>query len=351
MLLNLKLSNVFSIKEVEINFIKGRYVYKNEMVYNNTIVNPLALYGYNGSGKSSLFKAMAFLSSFFLEGDNYPLEINYLLEQEAKAKKEANYLISQFELTFKLANDIYNYHLSYGDYKVIKETLSKNNINLFERLDNKYMLHLYYDNLNEVKLKDKSLLIEIKDKFIDVYDYLTNINVILDNRINTVAKTLVNNNIYDLFIKYQAEIKAVFNDFLLFSDYEIVKKDYKYQMKYDAFYLPITYLSKGTFNIYLILSLLLASPKDSLLLIDDLDTNIHPFILDKIIALANEKQIQLIFSSHNTHLMQLFRPDQIYLASFNNYSSYYKRLSEYKENIREINNIEKMYLADVFKEV
>ena len=47
--------------------------------------------------------------------------------------------------------------------------------------------------------------------------------------------------------------------------------------------------------------------------------------------------------------MQYLRPDQIYLVGFNGVYSSYKRLSEMKDSIREINNIEKMYLAYAFK--
>lgn len=44
------------------------------------------------------------------------------------------------------------------------------------------------------------------------------------------------------------------------------------------------------------------------------------------------------------------RPDQIYFANWKNCSSSYSRLSRIYPNIREINNIEKMYLSSLFDE-
>jgi hypothetical protein len=48
--------------------------------------------------------------------------------------------------------------------------------------------------------------------------------------------------------------------------------------------------------------------------------------------------------------MQEFRPDQIYFSRWKNGDSYYCRLSNIYDNIREINNIEKMYLSNTFEE-
>lgn len=347
MLLKLTIENAFSIKKLELDFTKARYAYRSDMIYNDTIVNPIVLYGYNGSGKSSLFKAMAFLASFFLEGDNYPLEINYLLEQQAVKEKQSNYLFSSFKLTFKIANLVYNYNLLYN-HEFIKEELDENNKHLLVRINDIYTTYLYHEEMNKVKNPNKSVLLELSSIMPLVYDFLSNISVVLDNRINTVAKVLANHNLYDLFLEHQKDIVDILKDFPLIPSFEIVKKNFKYELKFENNYLPVTYLSKGSFNICLILSLLLTSPSNSLLFIDDLDSNLHPFILERIIKLANEKEIQLIFSSHNTHIMQLLRPDQIYFASFSNLASSYKRLSDLKENIREINNIEKMYLSYVF---
>ena len=58
--------------------------------------------------------------------------------------------------------------------------------------------------------------------------------------------------------------------------------------------------------------------------------------------------MQLVFSSHNTFILQMLRPDQIYFAKWEKGFSSFSRLSKIYPNIREINNIEKMYLSSVF---
>ena len=288
------------------------------------------LTGVNGSGKSSLFKAMAFLSSFWQKGPNMELEHNYLLEQQLlKEKNSEPYLLSKFSLKFKLENNIYLYNLVICDKEVAKEELIENEFKLFERIGNKYLLSIYNNSYNETKLKDKSLFLELND-FNLVYDYLKDINVVLDDRISSQTNVLKNKNIGS-------------------NNFSITKENFNYQLIYNNNYLTIDKMSKGLFNINMLFSLILASPRGSLLFVDDLDSNLHPFVLNKILTLIKEKDIQLIFSSHNTHLMQYLRPDQIYLVGFNGVYSSYKRLSEMKDSIREINNIEKMYLAYAFK--
>ena len=49
-----------------------------------------------------------------------------------------------------------------------------------------------------------------------------------------------------------------------------------------------------------------------------------------------------------TNILQYLRPDQIYFAKWNKGYSKLLRLSNIYPNIREVNNIEKMYLASVF---
>lgn len=349
MLLSLELENVFSIKKIKLDFVKARYTYKQDMIYNDLAINPLAIYGFNGSGKSSLFKAMAFLSSFWQKGPNMELEHNYLLEQQLlKEKNSEPYLLSKFSLKFKLENNIYLYNLVICDKEVAKEELIENEFKLFERIGNKYLLSIYNNSYNETKLKDKSLFLELND-FNLVYDYLKDINVVLDDRISSQTNVLKNKNIYDLFYKYQKEINDLLSDIPGSNNFSITKENFNYQLIYNNNYLTIDKMSKGLFNINMLFSLILASPRGSLLFVDDLDSNLHPFVLNKILTLIKEKDIQLIFSSHNTHLMQYLRPDQIYLVGFNGVYSSYKRLSEMKDSIREINNIEKMYLAYAFK--
>jgi len=115
--------------------------------------------------------------------------------------------------------------------------------------------------------------------------------------------------------------------------------------------IPGFLISDGMLAINKILSIMINLDRNSLLVIDGIERNLHPFTVLHLIKEAQKREIQLIFTSHNTSLMQEFRPDQIYFARHNKGSSYYFRLSSIYDNIREINNIEKMYLSNTFDDV
>ena len=103
-------------------------------------------------------------------------------------------------------------------------------------------------------------------------------------------------------------------------------------------------------NQNVILSTLLSLPENGIMVIDEIEDALHPLTIMDFLNVVRERKIQLIFSSHNTYILQKLRPDQIFFANWKNGVSNYKRLSDIYPNIREINNIEKMYLSNMFEE-
>ena len=65
MLISITLTNVNAIEESTIDFSKGSYKFMPENVMGE-IVNPLAIYGHNGSGKTSVLRAMGQLIDMML---------------------------------------------------------------------------------------------------------------------------------------------------------------------------------------------------------------------------------------------------------------------------------------------
>ena len=82
--------------------------------------------------------------------------------------------------------------------------------------------------------------------------------------------------------------------------------------------MPYTYMSDGMLNQSMLLSVLLSMPENSVLLIDEIEDALHPLTILDFIKVAQSKNIQLIFSSHNTYLLQKLRPDQIIFANWKN---------------------------------
>ena len=58
MLTRVQISNINAIDFCDIDFQKGKYKYLENMIYQDKLVNPVAFYGSNGSGKSSFFQAI-----------------------------------------------------------------------------------------------------------------------------------------------------------------------------------------------------------------------------------------------------------------------------------------------------
>ena len=58
MLTRVQISNINAIDYCDINFQKAKYKYLDNMIYQDKLVNPIAFYGSNGSGKSSFLQAV-----------------------------------------------------------------------------------------------------------------------------------------------------------------------------------------------------------------------------------------------------------------------------------------------------
>lgn len=355
MLRGLKIKNAYSIKELDMSFIKGKYGYKKEMV-NKNIVSPITIYGNNGSGKSSVVNALNDLVNLLISDKEkfYPLIANFNNKSQE----------SEIELVFNVEEDEYKYSLktSFLDSNIKYEALFINNVVVFTRNENRTIIEDKEYEVNDglfLSIRELySRIDELKEnkKVIKIaYDYLTNICVIKGDNSICNSKLLNFKNVEKLMVENNEEIKRVLSNYegmQLFDYFNDNDSDYLniYSKSGKSFRLPGFLISDGMFTLTKILSILINLDSDSLLVIDGVERNLHPSAIVFLINEARKKEIQLLFTSHNTSLMQEFRPDQIYFARWKNGYSYYFRLSGIYENIREINNIEKMYLSNTFDE-
>ena len=88
----------------------------------------------------------------------------------------------------------------------------------------------------------------------------------------------------------------------------------------------------------------------SVIIIDDLDMNLHPLVLRKILEIINDTNSQLIFSSHNTSILNefLLRRDQIWFMEKDNEESRLTSLSDFKPKYEIDKNLDKSYLTGRF---
>lgn len=356
MITNIKVHNLFSIKDIELNFEKGRYHFLEQYVLDNKVSNPIAIYGRNGSGKSSLYSALESLVLFLVNDQTkeFPFIRNLYYKNEEK---------SSIILSFEIEDNQFEYGVE-TDYKQItEEFLNINKEKIIYRKKDKYE---YKNKTYKIESNLYSALrkvaneIDTKDTVSKAYYYLASIVLITPNKKIAIATSLQGTSFNDNIVEKSNEIKKILKTYKSFPIYDIksrIKEDGKkeYYAKIETktnkdVELPLEYISDGMYDQSMMLSILLTIPKDGVLVIDELEVALHPLTINNFINEVTKRNIQLIFTSHNTNILTYLRPDNIVFANWKDGESTYKRLNEIYENIREVNNIEKMYLSSTFDE-
>ena len=376
MLEKIIIKNVNSIDVCELDFAKGNYRYLEENVKGD-IVNPVAIYGHNGSGKSAILNAVAqFIGMMSLPVEALsPFAVNdFLIEKYVKGQcKDKSLIQGSVELFFNIDGKAYDYFLQTSrDNYVSSEYLKVDANTYFEINDGKY----YFDGSEySIESKTTSRLVpflrvlassEITNPTIQtVFNYIksfTHVNAAFINRGAFVTTSIFNNtSVFDLLTNHSSEIKDILKQYKDFPVYSIEKDDavmpnglvsqqYNVVLEGNGFKgkIPYEMISTGMQNQSMLLSILLSMPKYSVLFIDDVDIALHPNTLNGFLGAIRHSDIQVIMTLHNTNAMQSLRPDQIFFASWSKGLSSCRRLSKIYPNIREINYIEKMYLSSAF---
>lgn len=370
MITKIEVKNVKAINNCEINFNKSKYQYREDMIFNEHYVNPIAFYGANGSGKSSILESVLQLTLLLNnEPDNiYPLVPNFvnfgLVVPQKENYKYSKNISSYVKLFFTLNEKteyIYKIETKLYPREIVSEVLIKNGEIVFDRKITKYKYrNKEFDVQSPLFPTLRALYSEHNDETItECFNFLSNIAFLDASTKRYKFKAALQKNYLDIIVEKSAEIKSILNKYKEFPLYDVFsntselgEKDYLASIKLDKgeLILPYGYISSGMSNQNVILAALLSLPKNGVLIIDEIEDALHPLTILDFLKVVKEKNIQLIFSSHNTFILQKLRPDQIYFANWKNGFSSYKRLSDIYPNIREINNIEKMYLSNYFEE-
>ncbi len=364
MLTKIEIININSIREATFSFLKGKYQYKERMVYNNEFVNPIAFYGTNGSGKSSVLTAITQMISLLTDE---PSELTVFVPhiRNVKNGKTIGFRSlgnSSVRVFFKLDDVNYMYFLETSPMGYISsEKLLREKEEIFSRSKDEY---IYNSETLPVSSEMfpilRTLDLEKNDEVVSkCYNFLSNIGFIDAAKKVYQLKSAKQKSYKDIIVENSTEIKKVLAKYKEFPLYDIFSQsDEIGQKKYfvsinhseGELLLPWEFMSDGMQNQSMLVSAILTVPRNGVLIIDELDDALHPLTIIDFIKAVKEKNIQLIFSSHNTYVLQSLRPDQIFFAHWNEGFSKYKRLSEIYPNIREVNNIEKMYLSNMFDE-
>lgn len=379
MITRVQIRNINAIDYCDVDFEKCKYKYLEDMIYNDKLVSPIAFYGTNGSGKSSFFKAIASLLILLTKGPEdfsvfTPNQLTiYRLATEMYGTREwsneelrevLRRSLSSILISIELGGRKYEYYIETATANYItEEYLSLDGSRVFWRKENEYeykgkrieLEHSLFPTLRKIA-KDE---IGEKTSVIEVYEFLSNMAFVDANKREYLFKAILEKRYRDVLVEKSDEVVEILKEYKEFPLYDIFSttaqdgsKSYYVNIHTDndEFLLPYEFISSGMQNQSVMLSMLLSLPENSVLFIDEIEDALHPLTILDFLKVAQEKHIQLIFSSHNTFILQKLRPDQIFFANWKNGYSSYKKLADIYPNIREINNIEKMYLSSLFDE-
>lgn len=363
MLLQFSIKNFRTFKDkVTLSLIASNYdkdTREDENIYPEEnfglrFLKSAVVYGANASGKSKLLDAFAFIRYFVINSSKesqkgekinvYP----FLLSDETENEP------SEFEIIFLYNKALYRYGFEATKDKIVSEWLyykpKTKEVELFYRDGNNFNTHnrSFTKGSTVVKeglVRDNALLVSVAAQFnettaIGVLDWFEK-NAIISGlydgeyRDNTINKL---NNIVDKarilkFLK-AADVGIEGLELLKiesgkfkdnpFSTVLVVKNKYQNKTKTGTvnFFLSLDE-SEGTRKYFYILGPVLDTlEKGGILIVDELDSKLHPNLVCKIVSLFNSKELnkknaQLIFNTHDTNLLSsgLFRRDQIWFTN------------------------------------
>ena len=298
----------------------------------------------------------------------YDKVIGYKLDDDSINKP------SEFEIFFSTNNCEYRYNLSILNNIITKESLYKktfkgrkpakifernnNNISLGEILRKSNVSKNVNENIPYLTFISITNNIDIIKDVIDWFENITAINyakdsaerniVVYDDEAKKLFLELINLMDIDIY-DYRIEENNDNNKIRLFTKHKNNNKDYELEFPEE---------SEGTRKLFSVIpNIIEALLKGGLVIIDELDSKLHPKLLKHIIMIFKEKTLnrknaQLIFTSQDLTTMnnQVFRRDEIWFACKNENKeseiySLYEIRDENGEHIRANASFSKQYLS------
>lgn len=352
--------NFSSFKDgAEINFC-----YNSSASIEDTVGTVIGIKGANGSGKTNILKALAFLYCFCARRINTrsgssdsDSQINLPIETYFD-----NDNITEFYIELLLGDTTYIYELDLTKKGIVREELRrkvKKEVVCITREGNKVVECLSeFDELKSLKLKlDQSVISVVYD--FDFHKPMTDLHLIYLNFVKIVfnvgatgyrsydmddyfkvsklysetpkalefAKDIisgVDDGVVDIVIEKSIDQNGEIHHYPLFS----------HSNNDDIFSIGVAHESMGTKSLFLNLyRYWLTISEGGLLVLDEFDTHLHSMILPEIIELftnkdINKKNAQLIITAHNTEIIDSLGRYRVVLVNKESNESYCYRLDE-----------------------
>jgi AAA15 family ATPase/GTPase len=407
MLIEFRVSNFRSIgEELVLSMVPdsklrtgSEYLLKPQGFDKAPLLNSVAIFGANGSGKSNVVKAIATMDyiiaiSFKLSSTD-ALPFDPFLFKEGWTQKPTT-----FEITFYSKGARYRYGFSYTEHAILEEWLfrkrTSREVCLFERDAQQITLHNPMEKARSITehTKTNTLFISVCDannikEIKDIAQWFNSLNILLDSglmkRSTTSTRTLLGtseySNIINKFLKDSAlGFESIFlkdieaytdgnadnpdekltqirskDSKRFFTTHNIYDSDKKVKGQIDLDMRK--HESKGTQKLVgLSGPVLFALKEGGVLVVDEMEANMHPVLTRTIIQMflsseSNPNQAQLIFTTHDTNLLDLngLRKDQFLFCEKNDWEgTEMYALSDIKNKYKDSKGKESNYLSGYY---
>jgi len=409
MLLEFSVKNFLSFKnEVTLSMYASAEITEHERynvfsVGGQHLLRTVVIYGANASGKTNLIKAMQFMKNFVINSLEFQKEIDI---EPFKLSTDRVNLPSEFEVTFVVSDVYYRYGFVIDAKRVHHEwlyyALSEQEIRLFERkFENEtdtIVLGKNFpegeplvDNQQPKLTRERALFISVVSQFNGtisrkVMDWFTNDFKVLfatqEETFEGVSVKKLDDALYKKeILKFLQAADTAIEDIDLVKvkpqdisghvpdklKQLVVSKGKMLVTKHNVFNTSgaVTDFvlwrmedeSEGTQKLFALSAPLIETlKKGETLVVDELDSKLHPMIMRFIINLfhsteSNPNHAQLIFATHDTNLLsqRFFRRDQICFTEKDQYGSTdLYSLADYQWDEDELPS-ENRYKSDYFK--
>jgi len=355
--------------------------------FNLRILKSAVIYGANASGKSTFINALSFMKTFIMrssidsqKGDQINID---LFKLDPDSEKGA----ATFEILFIYNNELYRYGFEISRKAVLAEWLyyrpKTKEIEIFYREGQRFEYHVKRFSKGHILTKeqlvrDNALLLSVAAQFNDqlagdVINWFHHLQIISGLREDHHREFTLSQTTDHIQKKKILELLSVadlgIHDITLErANAEDLSVDSQKQQEvltthrqYDSTgnYIGDVQLSldkdesSGTLKFFAIAGPVLHALENGYpLIVDELDSKLHPNLVGKLVELynsstTNQLYAQLIFNTHDTNLLNadLFRRDQIWFTEKDRYgAAKLYSLSDFKSDVRRNDNFAQNYV-------
>jgi len=315
------------------------------------VARSMCLKGANSSGKTNSLKALAFLGHFCKNSFNNKPDQSLFIDSYFGNSDPVEFFID-----FKIDKIEFSYEAIVTNNSVISEKIfkkEKRKVLVISRNKDKLEKNSLFDNKREIILRNNASIISTAhqyeiSEFQPIYGFfdsiITNVGYsgLLQDFMNYMKLSEAYNNDKDM-LKFVTKNIVKFDTGI--EDIRIGSfKNDKNEISYFPVFKHLTEISSsdllfisqssGTKSLYLYLVFYyLTLQRGGLLVLDEFDINLHPDILPHLVELfdnveSNPKHAQIIFSTHNTDVLDIMGKYRTYLFNKENGNSYCYRLDE-----------------------